>query len=265
MNEVQADPITIIEMRAYIGLLLLFGAMKKNDVEIHEMWSSDSINHSFHATSCMSRDRFKLISSCIYFDDYNTREKRKHFYKKFYKMIEIFSMFRENIRFAYDPVPHLCIDETLYSYRGNCSHRQYMPKKPAKYGLKFNSITCTAYAYLLETLPYLGKSNENDNNAKNLGQKLVESLSEFYYGTKRYITMDNYFTSIPMANKLYENDLAIIGTFRHNKVEIPPSFLENKEKELFSSRFAFDKFMTLVSYTAKVKINLKDFLYIEKI
>ena len=60
-----------------------------------------------------------------------------------------------------------------------------MPKKPAKYGLKYNSIVCVDYAYLLDTLPYLGKSSENEPNAKNLGQKLVESLSENYFGTKR--------------------------------------------------------------------------------
>ena len=86
-------------------------------------------------------------------------------------------MFRQNIRSAYTPGAYLCIDETLYSYRGRCSHRQYMLKKPAKYGLKFNNIVCCESAYLLDTIPYLGKSNEDDPNAKNLGQKLVESLS----------------------------------------------------------------------------------------
>ena len=64
--------------------------------------------------------------------------------------------------------------------------------------------------------------------------------------------MDNFFTSLPMAKNLYSNGLSIIGTLRHNKTEIPPSFLEDKTKELYSSQFAFDRFMTLVSYTPKV-------------
>ena len=68
--------------------------------------------------------------------------------------------------------------------------------------------------------------------------------------------MDNFFTSIPMAKKLYENDSAIIGTLRQNKPQIPECFLADNEKEVFSSQFAFDKFLTLVSYTRKVtKLN----------
>ena len=45
-------------------------------------------------------------------------------------------------------------------------------------------------------MPYLGKYNEDNPNAKNLGQKLVESLSQFYYGSNRCVTMDNFFTSV---------------------------------------------------------------------
>jgi hypothetical protein len=66
--------------------------------------------------------------------------------------------------------------------------------------------------------------------------------------------MDNFFTSIPMALKLYEKNLAIIGTLRQNKPQIPEIFLPNTTKELFSSQFAFDQNLTLVSYTRKVKI-----------
>jgi hypothetical protein len=98
----------------------------------------------------------------------------------------IYDMFRTNIRKAFTPGKHLTIDETLYSYRGHCSHRQYIKSKPAKYGLKYNNIVDTQTAYLLDTNPYLGKSNQSDKNANNLGQKIVESLAENFYGTKRF-------------------------------------------------------------------------------
>jgi hypothetical protein len=55
-----------------------------------------------------------------------------------------------------------------------------------------------------------------------------------------------------MAQKLFENNLAIIGTLRQNKIQIPPSFLPNNSKEVYSSQFAYDKYLTLVSYTRKV-------------
>ena len=64
-------------------------------------------------------------------------------------------MIRQNIRSA-------------YTFQGRCSHRQYnMPKKPAKYIFKFKNIICCESSYLLDTIPSLGKSNENDQFAKN--------------------------------------------------------------------------------------------------
>jgi len=132
------------------------------------------------------RNRFKVISSCISFDDFISRNERKVNDEKFHKMRVIYDMFRTNIRKAFTPGKHLTIDETLYSYRGHCSHRQYIKSKPAKYGLKYNNIVDTQTAYLLDTNPYLGKSNQSDKNANNLGQKIVESLAENFYGTKRF-------------------------------------------------------------------------------
>ena len=35
------------------------------------------------------------------------------------------------------PGESVTIDEQLYPYRGQCRYRQFMPSKPAKYGLKF--------------------------------------------------------------------------------------------------------------------------------
>ena len=41
--------------------------------------------------------------------------------------------------------------------------------------------------------------------------------------------MDNYFTSIPLAKKLFENKISVIGTLRSNKNEKPESFLADKK------------------------------------
>jgi hypothetical protein len=125
-----------------------------------------------------------------------------------------------------------------------------MPNKPVKYGVKYFGICDVSTAYLLDTISYTGKSVQTDNNETEIGRKVVEALSERFYGTKRCIAMDNYFTSIT----LFFNQLGLIGTIRANKNELPPSFLPSKDNklELLSSHFAFDKFLSLVSYVAKV-------------
>ena len=91
-----------------------------------------------------------------------------------------------------------------------------MPKKPSKYGLKYNCIVDVATSYLLDCNPYLGMINgvrESDS-----GRKIVLKLCNEYFGSNRNVTMDNFFTSIPLADDLFFKDLSLIGTLRANKV-----------------------------------------------
>ena len=55
--EKKEDKITFNEMRAFIGLLILFGVTKKHDVEISEIWAFESTNQLFLATAAMPRAR----------------------------------------------------------------------------------------------------------------------------------------------------------------------------------------------------------------
>ena len=62
--------ITDSELKAFFGLLILFGVTKKNHIDLKEICGMVSVHHSDYATSCMPRDRFKLILSKITFDIY---------------------------------------------------------------------------------------------------------------------------------------------------------------------------------------------------
>ncbi|KAJ4936484.1 hypothetical protein JOQ06_003008 [Pogonophryne albipinna] len=63
--------------------------------------------------------------------------------------------------------------------------------------------------------------------------------------------MDNFFTSIPLAEKLLEKNLTLVGTLRQNKPDIPPVMKPNKLREKYSSKFGFCGNMTMVSYVPK--------------
>lgn len=62
-----------------------------------------------------------------------------------------------------------------------------------------------------------------------------------------HVTTDNFFTSFSLAQQLLKQKMALVGTLRKNKGEIPPSFLEHHQP-LLSSKFAFTRDITLVSY-----------------
>ena len=92
------------------------------------------IHYSPFAAAAMSRNRFKLISRYISFDDIDTRVKRAN--NKFHKMEATFNHFKRNLNLII-PSYYLCDDETLYAFRGCCGFRQYILSKPARYGIKY--------------------------------------------------------------------------------------------------------------------------------
>ncbi|CAB4059854.1 unnamed protein product [Lepeophtheirus salmonis] len=55
--------------------------------------------------------------------------------------------------------------------------------------------------------------------------------------------------------RLLKRKISMVGTVRKNKPELPPALLASKEKEVFSSKFAFTPTTTLVSYLPKKNKN----------
>ena len=66
-STVFSEPFSILEIKAYIGLLLLFGVLKKRHVDIQEIWSPGNLHHFDYATSAMSR----FILNCTFLRSYN--------------------------------------------------------------------------------------------------------------------------------------------------------------------------------------------------
>ena len=81
-----------------------------------------------------------------------------------------------------------------------------MKSKPAKYGIKFYNLVDIATSMLLECNIYLGASNITNKN--------------MLVGELRNRTVDNFFTSVTLADILYEKKLTMTGTIRANKVNI---------------------------------------------
>nr|XP_020443286.1 piggyBac transposable element-derived protein 4-like [Monopterus albus] len=62
------------------------------------------------------------------------------------------------------------------------------------------------------------------------------------------VTCDNFFISFPLSQELLKNKVALVGTIRRNKLELPPHVLQAKGRAMYSSTFAFTSTHTLVSY-----------------
>lgn len=129
----------------------------------------------------------------------------------------------------------------------------YIPNKPAKYGIKLVMLCDVATKYMIDARPYLGKNTKTEGLP--LANYFIKELTRSIYGSNRNITMDNWFTSVGIADELLEQpyNLTVLGTIRKNKREIPPELLEMKNRKPNTSVFCFDKEKTLLSYMPKKK------------
>lgn len=241
------------EIKALLGLLYFSAAMKNNHLPTSELFNDKLCGTNY--SSAMSEARCKFLINCLRFDDKDSRDERKQS-DAFAAVREIWDELIEHCKDLYKPGSYVTIDEQLLGFRGRCPFRMYIPNKPSKYGLKIVMVCDVSTKYMINATPYLGKSTQS--NGMPLGEYFVKTLTEPIYRSNRNITMDNWFTSIKIADDLLKSpyNLTIVGTIRSNKREIPPEMLNLSKRPVGHSKFCFDNEKTLVSYKAKSNKNV---------
>ncbi|XP_056869731.1 piggyBac transposable element-derived protein 4-like [Takifugu flavidus] len=223
------------EFLALIGLTLLAGGDKSWDVALRVLFLDPLQNPIYKAT--MGVGRYENIRHFLRFDDRRTRALRLET-----DHMAAFRYAREclldNCRRHFIRSDCVTIDEQLVPFRGRFRFLQYMPSKPAKYGLKIFWMCDARVPYAIDGTVHTGRQP---------GEEIKKKLGE----TCRNITTDNFFASVSLTEKLLEKDLTIVGTLRQNKADIPPVMKPSKLREIYSSEFGFRGNMTMVSYVPK--------------
>ena len=116
------------------------------------------------------------------------------------------------------PDDHITIDETLYPTRGCISFKTYNKDKPAKNGLDFRSLGSSRSPYIYYTVLYTGKPvGVTESHIKDT--LTYEQHGYSLKGTN--ISMDRYYTSIPLAEWLYDKNITCIGTLNSSRKGLP--------------------------------------------
>jgi len=240
------------EIMALIGVLFLLAIKKGNRADIVEHWQSDGTGLVILRANFSYR-RFLFLLRSLRLDDVTDRKDREKT-DKLAAVREFESDFVKNCQNSYSVGEFVTIDEMLVAFRGRCGFIQYMPQKPAKYGLKYYALcdSKTFYTYSLEL--YCGKQlvgpyGINSNKPTDIVKRLVEPIKN----SNRNLTTDNYYTSYPLAEHLLQVGLTLLGTMKRNKREIPPEFISEKNRQVGSSLSGFQNDMSLISYVTKKK------------
>ncbi|XP_050321369.1 piggyBac transposable element-derived protein 4-like [Bactrocera neohumeralis] len=192
----------------------------------------------------MSERTFLYIHKIIRFDDVLTRRGQRND-DKFAPIRNLWEKWSEQLPIFYNPNDCVTVDEQLLGFHGRCKFRQYIPSKPERYGLKFWLLVDSRTCYVWKIQPYLGKG-VTGNTERNQGERVVLDLVDGLKGHN--VTMDNFFSSHSLGQKLLQKQMTMVGTMRKNKRSIPPKLLNCKKVPRYESTFAFTPDTTLVSY-----------------
>ncbi|XP_067638776.1 piggyBac transposable element-derived protein 4-like isoform X1 [Eurosta solidaginis] len=237
--------VTLSEMYAFIGVLIMTGANRSNAECAPDLWSVE--NCALYRAS-MGINCFQAILRFIRFDDGNTRAQRL-VTDKAVPISELWTMMNYNFEQSYKPSEYLTVDEQLFPYRGRTRFTQYIPSKPAKYGIKVWWVCDAKNAYPLHGQIYTGqKPAERETNQ---GERVVKDLVSRFHGTGRNITMDNFFTSLNLLGSVPSMNLTAVGTLRKNKPYIPKKMLAHKDRAERSSTFDFRLNISICSLCAE--------------
>ena len=101
----------------------------------------------------MARNKFQQVLRYIRFDGKAKRTQRRDS-DKFAAIRELWESVMLNCQKSFFPHANVTIDQQLFPCRSRCPFMQYMPQKPAKFGIKFWLI-CD----VLEAFPYTTKKD----------------------------------------------------------------------------------------------------------
>lgn len=241
---------SVDELKALIGVLIQSGAKQDCHHTLEEMFSPQHGAPLYRAT--MSEKRFSFLLRCLRFDDTSDvreREQRKAS-DKFTLFRNIFEKFVGNCKKHYIPGQRMTIDEQLLGFRGNCPFRVYIPSKPNKYGIKIIMACDADTYYMCNAVPYLGRKHEGQRQTGTAKQVTME-LMEPYLDAGRCLTVDNWFTSLPLLRELHERNTTLVGTMRRKPYVPLWMITKEKARPIKTSAFLFQKDAALVSYKPK--------------
>ncbi|XP_059415375.1 piggyBac transposable element-derived protein 4-like [Carassius carassius] len=228
-------PLDLIDLNAYIGLLILAGVYRSKGEATASLWSTECGRPIFRST--MSQERFHIISRVIRFDDRETRPSRRE-RDKLVAIRDGWDKWGEILPRLYNPGPHITVDERLVPFRGRCPFRQYIPKMPARYGIKVWAACDSKSSYAWKMQIYTGKPSGGEPE-RNQGMRVVLQMSEGLQG--HCITCDNFFTSYNFGVELLKRKLTLIGTVKKKKPELPREILNMEGRNVHSLKFALSE------------------------
>jgi len=108
----------------------------------------------------MKRDRYLHILRYLHFtDNRNESDRTEENFDRLWKIRDPFEILNATFSKFYNPSENLAIDEVIVFFKGRVIFKQYIPKKPKRFGIKIFK-PCDSNGYTYDMTVYLGKDGQ---------------------------------------------------------------------------------------------------------
>ncbi|XP_041850284.1 uncharacterized protein LOC121645717 [Melanotaenia boesemani] len=236
------EDISMMELKAFIGLLILVGVYRSRDETTRSLWAEGTGRAIFKAT--MSQKKFGKIAAMLRFDDQLHRPRRM-IDTRLAAIWPVWESWAPRLQMVYNPGVEVCVDEQLVPFRGRCPFVQYFPHSSDRYGIKVWTAYDAKTSYTWKMSVCTWKQNEAISQL-NQGKTVLLDLAEGLGG--HTVMCDSFFTSCELGEELLKRKIAMVGMMKKNNPELPRALLEVRQRAILSAVFAFTKTHTAVSY-----------------
>ncbi|XP_028394533.1 piggyBac transposable element-derived protein 3-like [Dendronephthya gigantea] len=223
---------SVDELEKIIGMYFLMGLVQLPSVRSY--WEN-ATRYPCVADE-MGRTRFQKLLTLLHFVNNNqvTDEEKKD---KLWKLRPWLDKLRTNF-LTVTPSEHQSVDEMMVAFKGKYGPRVYMPKKPTKWGYKLWARASSS-GFIHDFDVYQGASDEiTDRDIGSSGEIVMKLASTLPEGKNHKLYADNYFTSLPLVEKLKERGIQYVGTARNNRLKGCP--LKSEKSLKSQGRGAYD-------------------------
>jgi hypothetical protein len=230
-------PVTVKELKVFLAISLYMGMKKLPNVKAY--WAkSEEIFYCNVIAGLFTRKRFMTLTRCLHITDpsmYVADNTSPHF-DKMHQTRWLIDAIRGACKRLWSLGQFVTIDETMVRYKGTyCPARQYMPKKPVKWGVKVWCAADSKSKFIFDFDIYCGKSQAtlesraSTTEEQNLAHRVVTQLTTGLENKGHVVVMDNYFTSVGLFRDLERRGIYATGTMRSNRIGLHPDMRKTKE------------------------------------
>ena len=193
-------PTSAEEMRAFVAINMAMG-INHQSPEYKDAWSVDPIVRNGFISSVMSRTRYEKLSQYMHC----SMAANEVAGDKLAKVRPIITICEQSFARCFVPSENISVDEAMIRFDWRLSWKQYMPKKPVKWGIKLWCLCDANTGYCIAFNVYTG-SNEDRAVNLDIGYRVAMHLTRNYLHRYNHVYADNFFTSVHLADALLQAD-----------------------------------------------------------